>query len=144
MGVSGVMGGGVAVLSREEIRKGVRVRLVANSLDVPARTSATVDDLGVVSGSWWFTVRYDTYESIVSPNTGPLRKRRLRSNASSLRQWESDLAMFEQIDEIAMEARPVPACVAKIPKRPVGWRTYGLEERSVHSNQLALFPTDDF
>lgn len=97
------------MLQREEIRKGLRVRLVANSLDVPAGRSATVDEVEVASGVWWFTVQYDTYQPITPPNIDPRRTGRIRSHSMSLRQWESDLAMFERIDESVIEARPVPA-----------------------------------
>ena len=132
------------MLQREEIRKGLRVRLVANSLDVPAGTSATVDEVGVVSGVWRFTVQYDTYQPITPPNTDTRRTGPIRSHSMSLRQWESDLAMFERIDESVIETRPAPARQPKIPKRPVGWRKRELKRLPIHTNQLSLFSADDF
>jgi hypothetical protein len=43
------------VIQRENVRKGLLVRLLKDYLDVPAGTKATVDDIGTLSSDWWFT-----------------------------------------------------------------------------------------
>lgn len=65
----------------------VSVSLVANYLDVPCGTLATVETVGLLaSRTWGFTVRW---HNLI---TTPQRKHRY---PCSLNLWESDLALFE-------------------------------------------------
>src|SRR5687767_2013672 len=82
------------MIQREEINKGLLLRLLSDYLDVPGGTKASVDDVAALGGDWWFTVRFITYQPITPPNCYPVR-RLPQSNRSSLRLWEEDLALFE-------------------------------------------------
>lgn len=133
------------MVSQEQIKKGVLLRLLSDYLAVPADTTATVEDLGLLGGVWWFTVRFNTHQPIVSPNCDPRRKRSLRSNVSSLRLREDDLAMLEAVNGTEIEQATSPARPPAAPKLPAGWRRRGTgRSTSVHTNQLSLFRADDF
>ena len=73
-------------MRREDVEIGALVRLVANYLDVPCGTLATVETVGLLSSTTWgFTVRWHNVK------TTPQRKHRY---PCSLNLWESDLELF--------------------------------------------------
>ena len=80
-------------MRREEIHKGLVVRLVSAWLEVPPGTLATVDTVGTLSGAWLFTVRWHHLK--------PVPHKRHRSDRS-LNLWEQDLDKFEIVtcDEV--------------------------------------------
>src|SRR5262245_18391051 len=121
------------------------VRLLSDYLNVPAGTKATVDDIRTLTGDWWFTVRFSTYQPLTSVWSDPRRSRSRRSNVSSLRLRENDLAMFELVNETEIESAPSVTSPPTTPKLPASWRRRGLGRSTpVHPNQLLLFPSDDF
>lgn len=78
-------------MRREDVLKGVAVRLAANYMDVPRGTLATVETVGMlVLNTWGFTVRW---RDLKPP---PQRKHRY---PCSLNLWESDLELFEVVTD---------------------------------------------
>ena|SRR5215208_5834651 len=89
-------------MRREDVQKGLSVRLLGNYLDVPAGTLATVETVGVLDRTWGFTVRWRNLLST------PQRKHRYQC---SLNLWESDLDLFEPVteNELVIELTPEPS-----------------------------------
>jgi hypothetical protein len=85
-------------MKREEVHKGLLVRLASAWLDVPPGTCATVDTVGTLSGTWLFTVRWHHLK--------PVPHKRHRSDRS-LNLWEQDLDKFEVV--ICDEAKATAA-----------------------------------
>jgi hypothetical protein len=134
------------VIQREDVRKGLLIQLLSDYLNVPQGARATVDDIGFFSDQWWFTVRFIAYQPITPSWSGPLRKRPARYNTSSLRLWESDLELFEVVNETEITAAPSTAQQLRTPKLPaLGGRMRGPgKNSSMYPNQLSLFLADDF
>jgi hypothetical protein len=86
-------------LAREQITKGVRLRVIADRHERPLGTIARVMATGVFTydNKWWFTVEWLTY----------LPKR----SSYSLRLWDDDLHTFElvtgpvEIPALSMQSR---------------------------------------
>ena len=54
-------------MQRDEVHKGVLVRLVADYSNVPTGTWATVDSTGIMRDDvWWFTVKWHPYQPIAT------------------------------------------------------------------------------
>jgi hypothetical protein len=82
---------GCPPMCRDEVKKGVLVRLLAAYSNVPVGTWATVDSTGTTrDGDWWFTVKWHHYRPI--PERFPHGVVEY-----SLNLWEQDLALFESI-----------------------------------------------
>ena len=131
------------MIQRENVSKGLLVRLLSDYLDCPAGTRATVEEVGVLSGEWWFTVQFDAYKPITPAWRG--KPRPTNYNTRSLRLRLDDLALFE----VASEAETTEASLRERSvvglKLPSGWRRRGLgRDSSVPLNQLSLFLADDF
>ena len=131
------------MIQREHVRKGFLVRLLSDYLDCPAGTRATVDEVGLLSGEWWFTVQFDAYKPITPAWRG--KPRPTNYNTRSLRLRLDDLALFEVASEAeTTEPSTLDRSVTGL-KLPTGWRRRGLgRNTSVHPNQLSLFRADDF
>jgi len=78
-------------MQRDEVHKGLLVRLLSEYSNVPTGTWATVDSTGTMKdGAWWFTVQWHNYR--------PIPKRFPRDvTECSINLWESDLALFEVV-----------------------------------------------
>jgi hypothetical protein len=91
-------------MRREELSKGVFLRLISKSFGIPAGTLATVEAVGTLwNGQWFYTVQYLN----PPPGTGrrPIADR-------SLNLFEADLNNFETISpeqaaEILTVRRPL-------------------------------------
>ena len=78
-------------MRREVLHKELLIRLLADYSNVPADTWATVDSTGTMKdGAWWFTVKWQHYRPI------PIRFPQ-GVTEYSLKLWESDLALFEEV-----------------------------------------------
>ena len=131
------------MIQRENVSKGLRVRLLSDYLDCPAGTGATVEEVGILSGEWWFTVQFDAYKPITPAWRG--KPRPAKYNTRSLRLLLDDLALFEVTSEAeTTEASTFDRSVTSF-KLPSGWRRRGLgRNTSVDPNQLSLLLADDF
>lgn len=55
-------------MQRDEMHKGLLVRLLSEYSNVPTGTWATVDSTGIMrDGVWWFTVRWQTWLQLRLP-----------------------------------------------------------------------------
>ena len=80
-------------LTRQDVQKGVTLRLLRDYLSVPAGTLATVETIG--SGrSWHFTVRWKAHAPIASV-WRPQQGHRIMPMERSLNLSEEDLKSFE-------------------------------------------------
>jgi len=133
-------------MQRDEVHKGLLVRLVADYSNVPTGTWTTVDSTGIMrDGVWWFTVKWHPYQPIAT---------KFPRNATeySLNLWEKNLPLFEIVtvedQEAAKRLQPEPppsSTLAPIPK--LGLRRPGRRlsrNASIHPSQLSLFLSDDF
>jgi hypothetical protein len=76
-------------MERDQVQKGLLVKVVTNYSNVPAGTWATVASTGTMKdGGWSFTVRWRPYIPI--PKEFPLHV-----TEYSINLWESDLAKFD-------------------------------------------------
>lgn len=85
------------MIQREDVRKGLLVRLLSDYLRVPTGTLATVDTVGTIgsAGEFCFTVRWLNLPS--GTRSRPISNR-------SLNLWLSDLEMFECMSKEEAEA----------------------------------------
>jgi hypothetical protein len=132
------------VIQREQIKKGLSVQLLSDHLDVPQGTRATVDDIGLYGGQWWFTVRFHAYQPLIPAWSDPRRRRSARFDVTSLRLSEGDLATFELLNESEVKLAPSIVRPPVTLKLLSGWRKRLGRNTSVHPNQLSLFLADDF
>jgi hypothetical protein len=131
---------------RDEVHKGLFVRLVTDYSNVPAGTWATVDSTGTMrDGAWWFTVRWHDYTPI------PERFPHIVTEYS-LNLWESDLEQFEVVAaeerqaarETKLQLSPPPN-LPPAPQLSGSWQARRLRRKAgVHPNQLSLFLEGDF
>ena len=132
------------MIQRETVRKGLLVRLLSDYLDCPAGTRATVEEVGILSGDWWFTVQFDPYKPITPLWRGT--RRPTTYDTRSLRLLLDDLALFELASEAETTEETLAHRSQSELKVPAGWRRGLRRSRmtAVHPNQLSLFLADDF
>ena len=85
-------------MQRDEVHKGLLVRLLSEYSNVPTGTWATVDSTGIMrDGGWWFTVKWHPYKPIAT---------KFPRNATeySLNFWAKDLPLFEIVTVERQEA----------------------------------------
>jgi hypothetical protein len=133
-------------MRRDEVHKGLLVKLLTDYSNVPAGTWATVDSTGTMrDGAWWFTVRWQDYRPI------PERFPHIVIEYS-LTLWEPDLALFELVSaeerqaagEKKLQVSPSPN-LPPAPQLSGSWQARRLRRNAgVHPNQLSLFLADDF
>ena len=128
-------------MQRDEMHKGLLVRLLSEYSNVPTGTWATVDSTGIMrDGVWWFTVKWH-------PHTPIATKFPRNATEYSLNLWEKNLPLFEVVTAEQREAprRLQPASapsstLAPLPKLGVRRPGRGVSRNaSVHPNQLSLF-----
>lgn len=132
-------------MQRDEMHKGLLVRLLSEYSNVPTGTWATVDSTGIMrDGVWWFTVRWHLYRPI--PTRFPQGVTDYSLNLS-----EPDLALFEVVSSEEEQAArrskqefPSSSTLASIPHLDEHSRSRRLSgNASVHPTQLCLFLVDD-
>ena len=132
-------------MQRDEVHKGLLVRLLTDYSNVPTGTWATVDSTGIMRDDvWWFTVKWHPYTPISTKFPRDVTE-------YSLNLWEKNLPLFEIVtaeqQEAARRLQPEPppsSTLAPLPK--LGLRRTGrglIRNASLNPNQLSLFLSDD-